>query len=393
MNRTLRTLVVVLLAALACGQAAGGVAIARAQDERGPSDREADRLLPEVRPGFDGLGKAGRWLPIQVVVASDGPALTGEARLVTRLAGGGPRVAYSQDVEVTQRGRKLLQFAAPAPGSASELRVELVSGGQELAARGVPVRLLAPSDFLVGVLSEDGVPPAGLASVRRGGGAVGVARLTPADLPSDPVVLQALDAIVIRNAAGDRLTGAQRAALRAWIEVGGQLIVAGGPGWRRSIEGLDDLLPVEGLSSRDVTGLRAFGRYAGVEPPEDSAVVTLGTPIEGARVVLTQDNIPLIVERWLGQGRVTFLGVDPALEPFRSWASAETLRQRILVGGRPPLPTLEDVSTGSAGPPGPPGPADSPLRGVLTQLMDVGLPSAGWLAGWPGSSSCSSSCT
>ena len=389
MNRILRTLVVVLLVALACGQAAGGVAVApgghesligsvgpsvaNAQDERGPSDREADRLLPEVRSGFDGLGKAGRWLPVQVVVASDGPTLSGEARLVTRLSGGGPRVAYSQDVEVTQRGRKLLQFAAPAPASAGELRVELVSGGQELAARGVPVRLLNPTDFLVGVLSDDGVPPAGLASVRRGGGAIGVARLTPADLPSDPVVLQALDAIVVRNAAGDRLTGAQRSALRAWIELGGQLVVSGGPGWRRSVEGLDDLLPVAGLWSREVKRLRAFGLYAGAEPPEDSAIVTLGSPIEGARVMLTQDGIPLIVERWLGQGRVTFLGVDPALAPFRSWANSESLWQRILVGGRPVLPVLDDPGTG---------PADTPLRGVLANLLDVGLPSAGWLAGF-----------
>ena len=329
MIRTLRALVVVLLVALACGQAAGGVAVApgsraalvgdlapsvaHAQDERGPSDREADRLLPEVRPGFDGLGKPGRWLPVQVVVTSDGPALTGEARLVTRLPGGGPRVAYSQEVEVAQRGRKLLQLAAPAPGTASELRVELVSGGQQLAARPVPIRLLNPSDFLVGVLSEDGVPPAGLASVRRGGGSVGVARLSPADLPSDPVVLQALDAIVVRNAAGDRLTGTQRSALRAWIELGGQLVVTGGPGWRRSIEGLDDLLPVEGLWSREIKRLRAFGRYAGVEPPEDSAVATLGTPIEGARVLPAPDSIPTIVERWLGPGRVTILGVDSAL--------------------------------------------------------------------------------
>ena len=365
--RTFSVLVVVLLVALACAQAAGGTAgapgtghvpggvpaprVAYAQDGPESGARGADRLLPEVRPGFDGLGKAGHWLPVQVVVANDDPALTGEARLVTRPSGGGPRAAYSQDVEVPRRGRKLLQFAVPAPGTGSELRVELVSGSQELAARDTPVRLLNPSDFLVGVLSEEGVPPAGLAATRRGSGPVGVARLTPADVPADPVVLQALDALVVRNAAGDRLTSAQRSAIRTWVETGGQLIVTGGPGWRRSIEGLEDLLPVEGLSSREVTRLRAFSRYAGVEPPEDSAIVTVGTPVEGARALLTQDGIPLIVERWLGQGRVTFLGVDPALEPFRSWANAESLWQRILVGGQPSLPVLDDPGTGPADPP------------------------------------------
>src|SRR5205085_1821972 len=83
--------------------------------------------------------------------------------------------------------------------------------------------------------------------------------------------------------------------------------------------------------------LHAFDRYAGVSPPEQDVLVTLGSPIDGARVLLSQDSIPLIVERWLGLGRVTFVGPDPGLEPFRSWPGAESLWQRILVGGGPVL--------------------------------------------------------
>ena len=332
----------------------------------------------DVRPGFDGLGKAGRWLPVQVVVGNDGPGFEAEVRVVTRLSAGGPSVAYGQPVDLPTRSRKLVQLVVPAPASERDLRLELHTGGREIAVRDVPVRLLKPSAFLVGVLSDDSAPPAGLGSLRRGGETVSAARVSPGDLPTDPAALQALDALVIHNAPTGRLSGEQRAALRTWVEAGGQLVLAGGPGWRRSIEGLDDLVPVEELWTREVRSLRAFGRYAagpGVAPaggPTDGGVLlAVGLPVPDARVLLEQDGMPLIVERWLGLGRITFVAADPALEPFRSWAGSEGLWQRILVGGRPLLPPLDEPT---------PSTLEPQIRGTLAQLMDLGLPGSGWLA-------------
>jgi len=349
------------LLALAACLATAASALAQAAEGEAP--------LVDVRAGFDGLAKAGRWLPVQVTLANDGPGFEGEVRVVTR-SPGGPSVAYGERVELPTRSRKLVRLAAPAPASARELRVELVSDGREIAHRDGPVRLLGASEFLVGVLADDDVPPAGLGSLRRGGGAVSLARIGLGDLPTDAVALQALDAILVRNRPAGRL-GPQRTALRAWIEAGGQLVVAGGPGWRRSVDGLEDLLPIEGLVTTEVGHLRALGRYAGGAPADGAILLAAGSPAPGARVILSQDGVPLIVERWLGQGRVTFLAADPSLEPFRSWPGAEGLWQRVLVGGRPLFPPIDDASTG---------PFELEVRAVLVQLMELGLPSPGWLA-------------
>lgn len=332
---------------------------------------DPERLVPEVRAGFDGLGKAGRWLPVQVTLANDGPSFSGEVRLVSLPTDGGPRAAYARAVDLPTRSRKLVGLAAPAPMAPRDLRIELASEGREVASRDVPVRLLGPNDFLVGVLAGDDLPTAGLGSLRRGGGQVSVARLAPGDVPTDPTALQALDALVVRNAPGSRLTEPQRAALRAWVEDGGQLVVAGGPGWRGTVEGLAQLLPLEGLATREVEHLRALGRYAAAPPPDGRVLLTGGTPVAGARVLLAQDGVPLLAERWLGQGRVTFLAADPSLEPFRSWPEAEAVWQRVLVGGRAPLPSFE-ARVGPA--------PEPPIRAALAQLMDLGLPGAGWLA-------------
>ena len=284
---------------------------------------------------------------------------------------GGEIAVYTQRIEIAPKARKLATFQIPGSVGAPDLKLTLRANDVDVVTRDVPLRTLGPTEFLVGILTDDNLVPTGLAAVRRGGNPVVLARLTPSDLPTDPLPFQALDALVIRQAASDRLTPDQRTALRVWIEQGGQLIVAGGPGWRRSVDGLDDLLPVFGLWTRPVKHLRAFTRYAGVSPPDGDVLVTIGSPIEGARVLLTQESIPLIVERWLGLGRVTYIGVDPAIEPFRSWPASESIWQRVLVGGRPGLPVLDESSL-----------SGYQLRSALSEMLNLGLPAAGWVIGF-----------
>jgi hypothetical protein len=335
-----------------------------------PSYQRADQgdpsFLPDVSAGLDGLTRAGRWLSVRAIVNNDGPPLDGQLRLTAR--SGNDTAIYTQRVELATHAKKLLTFQIPGPISSGDLKLTLRVGDLDLSTRDVPLRTLSPTDFLVGVMTDDGLVPSGLGAVRRGGSPVAIARLTPTDLPAEPLTLQSLDALVVRQASSDRLSPAQLAALRTWIEQGGQLVVAGGPGWRRSIEGLDDLLPVDGLWTRQVKHLRAFARYAAAPPNEEDVLVTLGAPIEGARVLLSQESIPLIVERWLGLGRVTFVGPDPGIEPFRSWPAAESLWQRILVGGKPGLPTLDLSSAGG-----------QPLRSALGEMLDLGLPATSWV--------------
>ncbi|MCC7372213.1 MAG: hypothetical protein IT306_27610 [Chloroflexi bacterium] len=370
-------LVLTLLATLALPARTGVAALVlpAVAGERGQQqttqrgDQGDPAFLPELSAGFEGISKAGRWLTVRAVVANEGPPLDGELRLSMRT--GGETAIYTQPIELAQRARKQAVFQVPGSIGLPDLRLTLRADETEIVTREVPLRTLSPNEFLVGVLSDDGLTPTGLASVRRGGSPVVVARLTPTDVPTDPLPFQSLDALVVRQASSDRLTAEQRAALQTWIEQGGQLIVAGGPGWRRSVEGLDELLPVFGLWTRPVKHLRSFARYAGVTPPDGDVLVTLGSPIEGARVILTQESIPLLVERWLGLGRVTFLGVDPSIEPFRSWPAAESVWQRVLVGGRPGLPILNEASSGLY-----------PLRSALADMLNLGLPAAGWVIGF-----------
>src|SRR5581483_9567508 len=98
-----------------------------------PTPGEQDlALVPEVHAGFDGLTKNGRWLLVRVVVANDGPPLTGEIRLAPRP--NLPNAAvYTQPIELASRARKLIQFQAPGPTGPGDLRVTVAARGQDIA--------------------------------------------------------------------------------------------------------------------------------------------------------------------------------------------------------------------------------------------------------------------
>ena len=111
-------------------------------------------------------------------------------------------------------------------------------------------------------------------------------------------------------------------------------MVAGGPGWRRSIDGLDDLLPVRGVL--DPAG----------EAPARASATTPESPARGRRA-----GDPRLADRGRagaadpGQhptdrgalaraGRVTFVGPVPR-STVPLLAGRGDLWQRVLVGGRP----------------------------------------------------------
>ena len=111
-------------------------------------------------------------------MANEGPTLTGS------FSSHPPAMPlYTQRVELATQARKLLTFQIPGlrPG---ELRLTLRVGEIDLDPD-VPLRMLGPTDFLVGCSPTTASCRTGLAAVRRGGQPGRRRQLTPADLPAD----------------------------------------------------------------------------------------------------------------------------------------------------------------------------------------------------------------
>jgi hypothetical protein len=340
----------------------------------------ADNLRMTVRPGLDGVVKLGAWSPVEVQVANTGADLDGEIQikidgLDNRGSFNRPPIVYSVPAILPRQSSKRFVLEVFLPAPVEKISARLVSRGDVVAAAEAPVERVGQNELLCGVLagnrsSLDFLPAVELAGRQRH---IRIAHLDPGDLPPAPQLLSSLDCLVISNASLAGVGEAQKEALHSWTAAGGLLIVAGGPGWQKSVAGLPPaLLPVEVDGTAPLRTARALEGFGG-EKIEDPGpwIAAQARPTDGT-VVLSEDGLPLLVAARRGYGAVFFLALDPSLEPLRSWRGSPQL-WRYLAGyvpGQVQLPSnfIRQYANWGRMP-----------RNALSDLSPLRPPSAEWL--------------
>jgi hypothetical protein len=302
----------------------------------------ADQLRMTVRPGLDGVVKLGAWFPVEVTVANAGADVSGEIQVTVdgidnRGAFNRPAMVYAAPAVLPKQSNKRFVVEVFLPNPVERLTAKLVADDKVLTQVDVPIERLGQGELLCGVLSGnrsmlDFLPGVDMPGRGR---RVRIAHLEVADLPPAPQLLSSLDCLVISNVSLAGLGQLQREAIHAWTSAGGLLIVAGGPGWQKTLAGLpSELLPVKVTGTLPLRSARGLESFFG-EPIEDPGpwLVAEATPTDGA-VVLSEGETPLLVAARRGQGAIFFLAFDPSLEPLRSWRGSANL-WRYLVGYAP----------------------------------------------------------
>ena len=336
-----------------------------------------------VRAGFDGIGKVGGWMPIEIEIRNDGPDIDGEIQILvtdtTASRGTYTRAPtlYTTPAVLPRRSHKRLTLEAELRASGQRIQARLLDGGAVVSEQDVQLARVAAGDLLCGVLSRSGsafdflpsleLPP----PLRR----ARIAHLEIADLPSRPQLLASLDCLIFDNISTVAMLQGQKDALNAWVSGGGLLVVIGGPTWQRTVSALPpELLPVKmtGLASLD--SLSALGEF-GREPTADggSWLVSQATVTDG-NAVLEQDGVPIIVAARRGSGTVMYLAVDPTTEPLRSWSGAPSLWRYVLAHGAGGVGQTSSVSSSFTG-------WGRPPRNALVDISSLDAPSPRWLIG------------
>lgn len=270
----------------------------------------------KVEAGFDGLFKAETWLPVRVTVSNEGAAL--DARVQCRLRQGSPSSdVFSVPVSLPSHSRKELTLYLPADFAQRRTVVELVAGGVTLLEEGVNLSVLPSDALLWGLVSGDSsqfqyLNGLGVDPKRR----LYLAYLSPSDLPEQALPWASLDALVFDDADTAQLTQEQREALAAWIASGGHLIVAGGPNGERTAAGLGDLLPVKVGGSRSLESVSALDDYVGLSAEDKGPYIVSLATVTGGSVLVKQGDVPLLVRRLYGRGKVDYLALDLAMAPL-----------------------------------------------------------------------------
>src|SRR3954468_18247438 len=213
----------------------------------------ADQLRMTVRPGLDGVVKLGAWFPVEVTVANAGADVSGEVQVTVdgienRGAFNRPAMVYAAPAVLPKQSNKRFVVEVFLPNPVERLTAKLVADGNVVSQVDVPIERLGQGELLCGVLSGhrsmlDFLPGVDMPARGR---RVRIAHLEVADLPPSPQLLSSLDCLVISNVSLAGLSDLQREAIHSWTSAGGLLVVAGGPGWQKTLAGLPkELMPVQ----------------------------------------------------------------------------------------------------------------------------------------------------
>jgi hypothetical protein len=294
-----------------------------------------DNVLPGLNltavAGYDGYYKANGWIPVHITASNNGPAISGQLQIATGSAASNNRVTYATPIDLPTQSSKQVTLYVYLPTHTNRLSVELRDERGRLLHE-AQTNLLRPLEMgalLYGLASGDGGRLAFLENVPGGRTETAVANLTISQLPDIPAALAPLDVLLFHDVDSGQLTPAQRDALTQWISLGGQLVVAGGPGWQQTVAGLSDLLPVTVQSSRSVDDLPALAAWAGTSLRDPGPYVTAVATLRRGEVIIQEGELPLLARHTYGRGAVYFLALDPTLSPLRDWDGNETLWAQI----------------------------------------------------------------
>jgi len=281
------------------------------------------RVSITVDAGYDGYYSTQSPTPIRMRLANEGESFRARVELTAPAQNGS--ILYYAELDLPQNSEKLLTLYPHYAGFVANAQVRVLDN-QQLVTRGEDkLTQVDGSARLFGLLAPDTAPYAALPS-RQGGAESAIARLKAETLPERADALVALDTLVVDGVDTSALSKAQQAALDGWVQLGGTLIVAGGPDATRNATGLGDLMPVALGSQRNASDLGALTSLAGSPPPR-GGVITRATPGKDTRIAVNSPDGPLVVNRALGQGSITWLAWSPSAPPFREWpGNAKLLR-------------------------------------------------------------------
>lgn len=280
-----------------------------------------------ARAGFDGFYKPAFGVPVQITVANMGAPVDGSLRVVLNLASPTERLVYDAPISLPTQSNKRLTLYLDIPRYVNQLEVELLDARGGTVHSAVTNRLdqLSQEELLYGIVTPEPGELSFLEGVTAGRSKAAVAFVNLEELPEIAVAWNALDVVVLDDVDSGGMTPDQLAAMRSWVEGGGQLVATGGPGWQKTTAALEEILPVSATGSESFADLPALAQAIGLPFRDPGPYLVTTSSLVSGELILHQDGLPLLSRRPLGRGNVFFLSMDPKLAPLLDWDGSERL--------------------------------------------------------------------
>lgn len=286
--------------------------------------------------GYDGHYKIGQWTPLKITLTSD-TDISGELVVQTEYPNSSNWASYAVKVDLPAGTPKEVAFGILGHSFHKDNNSIRFYKNSVETGKYIPFKASTPylnsggdTGTLIGVLASDPDSMNFLNVLNGKGKNVKVIPLKPEQLPEDGLLLDGLDVLVINNFTTGNLGDKRTEAIKAWVKKGGTLVLSGGSGFAKTIQGLEDLSPVDYSGHADVTALKELEKATGKTISLDGTFpVSAAKPKDGAQTLIEGEQ-PLFASWDVGQGSVIYAAYDVSMEPLQSWSGHAELWNTVL---------------------------------------------------------------
>jgi hypothetical protein len=293
-----------------------------------------------------------------VTVQNDSNDIAAEVRITTRSS-----ATFGTTLDLPNGARKTVTIYVFVSDPTRRITVHLVRQGapvidqaSTLAQQQITLDPQNSRVHMAAVLTGEGTSVRLPDRLTQGTRVVNVS-LDLADLPEHALGLTMFDTLVLNDIPTRTMDAKAQTALRDWVLRGGHLVIAGGPGTEQTLAGLPSRLqPVQIMGQEPVAATTLLGNAAA-----DLGTLSLARvePVAAARILPVTGlnpvgDLPLLVERPLGAGSVTFFAaalnvptLDNVADEQRFWSNLLRQRQNLPVGFGPTNPNIDMFTEGN----------------------------------------------
>ena len=281
--------------------------------------------------GFNGFFKLNSWTPLNIVINNNGKAINSDLEVVIRSGseffGDVRDTTYETHVDLPANSNKLYSFTIYIDSFIHPLSIRLIENGKQIISTSINLRPYYKEKNLI------------LFPVNQG-----LSDIFPKfDDHVEPVIprvqflpetwygYDGIESIILKASDLSEFRENQFSALTSWIRSGGYLILSGDINYGSfSNEHVQNLLPLKIKRVKNLTELKSLEDFCGRALLSKIPIPIIEADIEGAEVLLKQDDITIILQKKVGFGKIIYTGFDLQSAPFIEWAGFSLFWQKIL---------------------------------------------------------------
>lgn len=280
--------------------------------------------------GFNGYFQLGTWTPLTVTLENRGRTVNGTLEVLVTSGSEFLHTVYEtpyvMDVELPYNSTKLCSFTVLISAFTHNLNIRLRSGETVLVAESLSLRSVYTEKPMAVVL-EERLTPDFLTELPQ---ELFPVNIHPKTLPETWYGYDSVEMLILNAEVLKSLRERQFQALREWVQQGGFLITAGSMNYGVFLgDRLQQLLPMQIIKHQQFSELPSLESFSGQTLASSNPFLVLHVDIQGARPLLQENGIPLILERAVGTGKAVFIALDLQHPPFSRWSGRQMFWEKI----------------------------------------------------------------